>query len=145
MKQCFICLEYKPLDDFHKHPRMKDGHINKCKECTKAYSRQHRRDNQGYYLPYDKKRNKEPERQVKVRRRHDENKKQWPEKYRARSAVTNAVRDRRLVKEPCSVCGDKKSQGHHEDYSKPLDVIWYCVTHHAARHAELNAIARGRW
>jgi len=34
MKTCFKCREEKDLDLFHKHVRMKDGHLNKCKACT---------------------------------------------------------------------------------------------------------------
>ena len=35
MKQCFKCGEFRELDCFYKHPGMKDGHLNKCIECSK--------------------------------------------------------------------------------------------------------------
>lgn len=37
-KRCFKCNEIKSLDQFYKHNRMKDGHLNKCIECTKMDS-----------------------------------------------------------------------------------------------------------
>jgi hypothetical protein len=39
-------------------------------------------------------------------------------------------------KQPCLVCGvSKRVHAHHKDYSKPLDVDWYCPKHHKEIHA----------
>jgi hypothetical protein len=53
--------------------------------------------------------------------------------------VGNALRDSKLFKTPCIVCGSLKSEAHHEDYSKPLEVIWLCRRHHMERHRRYEA------
>jgi hypothetical protein len=47
----------------------------------------------------------------------------------ARRAVSMAVKNGKLKKEPC-LCGNEKVEAHHEDYTHPLDVIWVCKKHH---------------
>jgi len=49
----------------------------------------------------------------------------------ARARLNSAVRSGKVVRLPCMVCGFPKAQAHHEDYSKPLDVIWLCGPCHA--------------
>jgi len=66
-----------------------------------------------------------------AQRRNDERQRQkFPEKYAARQAVFVALRAGRLTRQPCARCGDPKTQAHHHDYAKPLDVIWLCQRHH---------------
>jgi hypothetical protein len=56
-----------------------------------------------------------------------------PEKVRARNAVNNAIRDGRMIRRPCEICGGK-SEAHHDDYNRPLDVRWLCRKHHDTAH-----------
>ena len=63
------------------------------------------------------------------------------EKYLARKAVEYRVKTGDLVKQPCARCGGDNVQAHHEDYSKPLDVIWLCPKDHKARHREMKEAA----
>lgn len=67
------------------------------------------------------------------------------EKYLAHKKVENAIKSGRLTRQPCERCGStERVHAHHDDYSKPMDVMWLCPTHHGERHRELRAIERDR-
>jgi len=53
-----------------------------------------------------------------------------PEKRKAQQIVFVAKRNKTLIPQPCEVCGCEKSEAHHEDYSKPLEINWLCKKHH---------------
>jgi len=147
MKRCFKCNELKELDLFYKHPKMKDGHLNKCKECAKKDVKLDRINSPNARL-YDKKRWMENEERRKI---VSERSKKWGEKNKdmriAHYKVANAVRDGRIEKTPCVICGSNyRIHGHHEDYSKPLDVIWLCAIHHQQHHhGTIDATDETKW
>ena len=47
-----------------------------------------------------------------------------------------AIKTGRIVRLPCEACGEENTHGHHEDYTKPLDVIWLCPIHHKEAHRQ---------
>ena len=62
-----------------------------------------------------------------------------PEKRRAQKNVEYALKSGKLIRQPCERCGAiERIQAHHDDYSKPLDVMWLCQVHHKERHRELK-------
>jgi len=44
-KVCFRCETEQPLSQFYKHKQMADGHLNKCKTCTKKDSGKREKEN----------------------------------------------------------------------------------------------------
>ena len=59
----------------------------------------------------------------------------FPERMRAYRRYDWALQSGKLVRGPCEVCGATEDvHGHHDDYSKPLDVRWLCRKHHRQTH-----------
>lgn len=57
----------------------------------------------------------------------------YPEKNKARVALGTAIRYGKIIRPTiCEGCKkpNKRIEGHHEDYSKPLDVDWLCKKCH---------------
>ncbi len=69
-----------------------------------------------------------------------ESKRRDPVKTKAQTAVSNAIRDGRLLRQPCATCGAPRAEAHHDDYSRPLDVLWLCKTHHTEEHRRLRRL-----
>jgi hypothetical protein len=58
-------------------------------------------------------------------------------KDKARVFLYTRIRSGKIKRGIC-FCGEKKVEGHHEDYSKPLEVIWLCRKHHREKHRKLS-------
>jgi hypothetical protein len=160
-KPCRECGESKPLSEFYTHSQMADGHLNKCKICVKARVEKHRNENIEAVREYDRGRNFRDDR-VEARKAYAEEKKSCPEakarkciqvkannekrpdNRKARVVVGNAIRDGILIRpDNCERCIQAiHTDAHHEDYSKPLDVVWLCEPCHGMRHREINAERR---
>jgi hypothetical protein len=66
----------------------------------------------------------------------------YPERKRAQGALQDAVR-RGKIERPklCPKCGKKgRIEGHHKDYSKPLEVDWLCHPCHIEEHNSMRAL-----
>ena len=109
MKRCSKCKQPKHRDEFGPDTSHKDGKSHRCRACdTKrvtAHNANHR---------------KEKTKHTKLgRKRH-------PEKSRARLKLQAAIASSQMIRLPCRDCGATKTEAHHPDYSKPLEVIWLC-------------------
>jgi len=117
-KKCRTCKKSKPTTEYVADKKRPDGLLTQCKICKRAKIQKWRDEHPGY------------------NRKHVQRfKENHPEKRSAHLAIARALRAGTVIKQPCSICGEIKSESHHEDYSKPLDVIWLCRAHHAEHHA----------
>lgn len=145
MKPCKQCQRVLPLSEFHHNARRKDGHESRCKDCANAYKTAHasttkaKRAKRLYADQHRKQRNRRlakwrdanREKIAEAQRRYRERNRL---KYQARNILNNALRDGMIVPMDCEVCGSKRSEAHHPDYSRPLKVRWLCKRHHSELH-----------
>lgn len=64
-----------------------------------------------------------------------------PLQHKARIAVNQAIKRGKLERQPCEICDEPKTDAHHPDYSKSLDVNWYCRKHHVDLHLMMKEFA----
>ncbi len=120
MKSCITCKNQKPLSEFYKDSRYKGGHINECKTCIRERSRRNS----------SKPHRKEAMRLSSLDRYYRTERVET----RARKLLNRVVAAGKIKKEPCKKCGYTKVEAHHDDYTKPLEIIWLCRRHHILLH-----------
>jgi len=136
-KRCFKCGKEKEKTEFYKHSQMSDGLLGKCKSCTKNDVRGHYHRTRPARARYEKERAQRPERKLKALEYQRKSRASRIEAHKAYMAVSNALRDGIITKPShCERCQVEDIQAHHEDYSKPLEVIWLCRKHHLALHGK---------
>lgn len=132
---------------YHKfYPKVKLRRV-KNRDKILAYQREWRKENpekmQEWYKTYRDKhlrnlrkyRQNHPERILAYQREYY--RKNTPKKL-AHARVRYALRNGKLQKQPCVVCGSVKSEAHHPDYSKPLEVTFLCHLHHCEVHMSVK-------
>lgn len=139
-KECFKCHGCFPLSEFYAHPMMADGHLNKCKACTKrdVWLRTEEKKADPQWMAKERARCAKKQREAAALL-------QGTIKQRARVAVRNAVRDGRMTRPTdCAACGTLcRPDAHHTDYTKPLEVQWLCRICHTKAHGRYRSDLRG--
>lgn len=126
-----------------------DGHLNKCKECTKCDTKRNYKNNLDYYRNYDKSRAKlkhrvDAKKEYSLTSAGKKSKKKasikyrdkYPKAYKSKIAYGNALRRGDIIRDSkCEECqSEKRIEGHHDDYDHPLIVRWLCCTCHNKWH-----------
>lgn len=147
MKTCTRCKELKQFDQFGPDTRVKDGRRSACRACVAAYNRkkyaaskEYRERSKAKATNWAK---ENPERTKEIRNEHgrknyEKRKEHYSIVFEATKRLNNAVRDGKIIKpEVCCIDSQQcrgRLEAHHDDYSKPLDVIWFCTAHHKQWH-----------
>jgi hypothetical protein len=105
-----------------------------CRECTAMAARKYREENRERVRARERRWwNEHPDFAKAYRAKMKaQNIERYPEKYKARTIFSRAIRHGKIQRpSECSLCGlSCTPEGHHHDYSKPLDVIWLCKNCH---------------
>ncbi len=140
-KTCSNCEKNKIISAFYRDRTRPDGREYYCKNCANILAREKRE------------RNKET---VKLRHKryydkHRENinfkKKDYYQhnkyKFSARGQVKKALKSGLLIKpNKCDYCGlVKKIEAHHNNYNKPLKIIWLCKLCHNRKDFMKSSVA----
>ena len=135
IKLCVTCDNQKGVGEFHKNSSSIDGRVSKCKACQKVYDA--KRDKDPARIAIRKAQRDSPERRLAQTARNIKYNLKHPKKARAHWNVRQAVARGQLEKGACEKCGTSDDvHGHHDDYSKVLDVRWLCRSHHQEWHTE---------
>lgn len=150
---CRLCLKEKETTDFY------SSNKTVCKECIKNRTKTNRIKKLEYYREYDRNRPNKKERTLQQKEYKSKMRIENPDKYDkifhgarknyrakykeknfATSKLNSALRSGKIKRpETCSLCGKTcKPQAHHFDYSKPLEVVWVCVSCHAEIHNRIR-------
>jgi len=162
---CTVCNIEKHFDEFGNSKKGKWGKREFCKDCKRIKDREYERKNPDkmtakhdrwakknklHLLEYNRKRYEQnpdlyKKRCIEYRKRKNNEpvkryKYKYPHKKRAHLYVELAIEYGHLLRpEKCSKCGIAcKPDGHHEDYSKPLEIIWLCRKCHGFVHRTEN-------
>lgn len=130
IKKCFKCGKEKPLSEFYVHKQMGDGHLNKCKECTRADVKKRYDELSQFdeFLEKERERGREKYHRLGYKETQKENSKKY--KFRKRGKFANVHRYLKLLPE---------QEAHHWNYNNGYEYDVFILTRkqHKRAHAQM--------
>jgi ribosomal protein S27AE len=135
MVKCCKCKELKPEESFYKDRTQKTGRGSYCKDCFRAYNSEKTKKDRDKYI--EKSRNYRERNKNIISEKQKIYQANNREKIIAHGLVRRALEKGTIIKkELCEKCGEPSVLSHHEDYSKPLDIMWLCLRCHQILHCD---------
>ena len=141
MKKCSKCKTEKDKNSFYIDKHKKDGLTSSCIYCCRKTGKKSILKNIDSVRERSNKYNKKNREKINS---------YLNEKYKnddlhrfkilVRRKTNYYIKNNKINKLPCEVCGDKKSEAHHNDYNNFLDITFLCNKHHNEWHINNNAI-----
>jgi len=133
--RCSKCKQNKTLQCFYKDLSKPKGYNSWCKSCMRVCLDNIAEDikvkTKERYLSLPK---------SYIKKLTDRYRQKYPARARAVNILYRARKSGNIKPSPCEVCGVGKVEGHHEDYSKPLQVRWLCRKHHKMVHRKTDPL-----
>ena len=131
-KQCGKCGDRKPHWEFSLRAANTDGLDAWCKVCHREYGRQWYAANRKVHLA----RCHDYSRTAAGQTTRQRSRTKHISQIRANTYLNNAIKDGRFKRGTVCVDCSRETfvEGHHSDYTQPLNVEWLCPTCHKRRH-----------
>ena len=129
-KVCFKCGRKLPLSEFYRHPQMADGHLNKCKDCTKKDVSQNYgiKSKDESWVEKERKRGREKYHRLGYKDRNFNNRTRRD--FHASGSVTFGLKKLGINKEG--------KEAHHWNYNKPRSIILLSPKAHHRIHNHIT-------
>lgn len=131
-KKCINCGIEKELDNFYKHSKMTDGHLNKCITCCKeqASGRTEKLRESPEYVEKERERGRKKYKRLYVgtAKSHPDNNKRWLDRFPEKRCANNVAQK---IPMPTG-----KQSRHHWSYKEEhwKDVIFLTTKEHSKAH-----------
>jgi hypothetical protein len=138
-KKCSSCGKEKSINEFGIRNASYDGFTACCLECLRERDKKRYKKDKPKRIALQKMYMQTKEGKIS----HAKSVIAWriknSNKRAAHIILGNAIQSGKIIKTPCEVCGStEKIHGHHEDYTKPLEVKWLCPQHHKDAHKNVT-------